>query len=171
MTEPANGSSYMASATVTITANAAAQYNTLQKVEFYANATLLGAVSDAPYTLTATGFGQGNYSLTAVAMDATGLAATSAPVSITVSTGTGQPYGIASRLPTAPFLNMPPAVSGAMPVLLSQTGVFTNTPAMIPRNSLIPYDVSVPLWSDGAVKTRWMAVPNSGAPVPHRTSK
>jgi uncharacterized repeat protein (TIGR03806 family) len=164
LTEPANGSSYTASATVTITANAAAQYNTLQKVEFYANNTLLGAVSDAPYTLTATGLGQGNYSLTAVAMDATGLAATSAPVNITVSTGTGQPYGIASRLPTAPFLNMPPAVSGAMPVLLSQTGVFTNTPAMIPRNSLIPYDVNVPLWSDGAVKTRWMAVPNSGAP-------
>jgi hypothetical protein len=41
LTEPANGSSYTASATVTITANAAAQYNTLQKVEFYANATFL----------------------------------------------------------------------------------------------------------------------------------
>jgi uncharacterized repeat protein (TIGR03806 family) len=31
-------------------------------------------------------------------------------------------------------------------------------------NALVPYDVNVPLWSDGAVKTRWMAVPNSGAP-------
>jgi uncharacterized repeat protein (TIGR03806 family) len=31
-------------------------------------------------------------------------------------------------------------------------------------SALIPYDVNVPLWSDGAVKTRWMSVPNGGAP-------
>jgi uncharacterized repeat protein (TIGR03806 family) len=124
----------------------------------------LGAVSAAPYTLTATGLGQGSYSLTAVAKDATGLANTSAPVNITVTAGTGQPYGIGSRLPVAPFLNMPPTIDGTLPALLSQTGVFTNTPTMSPLNALIPYDVNVPLWSDGAVKTRWMSVPNTGAP-------
>lgn len=161
---PTNGVNYTASATVTLTANAAAQYNILQEVDFYANNTLLGAITAEPYTLTATGLGQGSYNLTAVAKDATGLAATSAPVNITVTAGTGQPYGIASRLPVAPFLNMPPTSDGTLPALLSQTGVFTNTPAMGPLNALIPYDVNVPLWSDGAVKTRWMAVPNTGAP-------
>ncbi|HVV72177.1 MAG TPA: chitobiase/beta-hexosaminidase C-terminal domain-containing protein, partial [Verrucomicrobiae bacterium] len=50
------------------------------------------------------------------------------------------------------------------PPLLSQTGAFTNTPAMATAPGLLPYDVNVPLWSDGAVKARWMAVPNSGAP-------
>ena len=49
-----------------------------------------------------------------------------------------------------------------MPPLLSQTGVFSNTPSMTPTNGLIPYNPNTPLWSDGAVKTRWMAVPYNG---------
>src|SRR5579883_2218359 len=164
LTEPVNGSTYLASATVTVSANAAAQFNAVQEVYFFRNATLIGAVSNAPYTVTLTGLGQGSYSLTAVARDTTGLMGTSAPVNITVSAGSGQPYGIASRLPVSPFLNMPSTIDGALPPLLSQTGVFTNTTALGASSSLIPYDVNVPLWSDGAVKTRWMSVPNSGAP-------
>lgn len=46
-----------------------------------------------------------------------------------------------------------------LPRLLSQTGAFTNTPALGSR--FVPYDVASPLWSDGAVKTRWMAIPTS----------
>jgi uncharacterized repeat protein (TIGR03806 family) len=164
LTEPANNSTYQASATVTLTANAAAQYNPLKEVDFYANNTFLGVVSNTPYTLTATGLGQGSYNLRAVARDFTGLAGTSAPVSITVSAGTGQSYGLSGRVPLAPFLNMPPTINGTLPPLLSQTGAFTNTATMGALAGLIPYDVNVPLWSDGAVKTRWISVPNSGAP-------
>ena len=164
LTEPVNGSTYQASATVTVAANAAAQFNAVKEVDFYRNTTFLGAVSSAPYTLTVTGLGQGSYTLTAVAMDTTGLAATSAPVNITVTTGSGQSYGLGPRVPLSPFLNMPPTIDGTLPALLSQTGVFTNTAAMGALNGLIPYDVNVPLWSDGAVKTRWMSVPNSGPP-------
>jgi len=50
------------------------------------------------------------------------------------------------------------------PTLLSQTGAFLNTANLTPSAGLIPYDVNSPLWSDGAVKTRWMSVPNNGAP-------
>ena len=50
------------------------------------------------------------------------------------------------------------------PALLSQTGVFANTPALTPAPGLIPYDVNTPLWSDRAVKRRWAAVPNDGSP-------
>src|SRR6185369_1744844 len=114
-----------------------------------------GGVSNAPYTLTTTSLAQGSYSLTAVAEDTTGLAGISAPVAITVSAGTGVSYGLASRSPVSPFLNMPTTFNGALPPLLSETGAFTNTPAMAPSVGLIPYDVNVPLWSDGAVKTRW----------------
>ena len=46
-----------------------------------------------------------------------------------------------------------------LPRLLSQTGAFTNTPALGSR--YVPYDVASPLWSDGAVKSRWMAIPTS----------
>ena len=47
-----------------------------------------------------------------------------------------------------------------LPRLLSQTGAFTNTAAINPASGLIPYDVASPLWSDGAIKTRWMAIPS-----------
>ncbi|MDB6110921.1 MAG: hypothetical protein JWR69_2671 [Pedosphaera sp.] len=164
LTGPAGGSTYTASASVTLTANAAAQYNTLSSVAFYANATLLGTLTNAPYILTATGLSAGSYALTAIASDLTGLTGTSAPVNITVTAGSGLPYGLTSRAAVTPFLNMPATVNGSLPTLLSQTGVFTNTPAMGVTGGLIPYNPISPLWSDSALKTRWLAVPNSGAP-------
>ena len=167
---PANGSTYTASASVTLSAGAAARYNTLGQVDFYANTTFLGSVSNNlggtsnTFTMTATGLGAGSYALKAVATDLTGLASTSAPVNITVTSAAGAPYGLTARGTAAAFLNMPAGAGGPLPLLLSQTGVFTNTPGMNPAGALLPYSVNVPLWSDGAVKTRYLAVPNAGAP-------
>ena len=48
------------------------------------------------------------------------------------------------------------------PPLLSQTGVFTNLPALTPAPSMIPYDVNMPLWSAGMHKKRWVMIPNDG---------
>src|ERR1043166_3283176 len=56
----------------------------------------------------------------------------------------------------------PPTVFA--PTLLSQTGAFANTTNLTPRSALLPYTVNSPLWSDGAVKTRWLGGPNDGAP-------
>jgi uncharacterized repeat protein (TIGR03806 family) len=164
MTSPSNGAVLTASATATLAATAAAQYNSVSQVAFYVNGQLLGAVAEPPYALTTTGLAAGPYTLTAVATDSSGLAATSAPVSITVTAGSGQPYGV-SNYPAAPaFYNMPAVYTGSLPVLLSQTGVFSNTPSTIPVATLIPYTPNVPLWSDGAQKVRYFSVPNDGAP-------
>jgi len=46
---------------------------------------------------------------------------------------------------------------GAVPSLLSLTGCFD---ASAPATGLIPYGVNAPLWSDGAEKSRWMALPD-----------
>ncbi len=46
------------------------------------------------------------------------------------------------------------------PNKLSQTGCFESGDATKPRSGLIPYDVNAPLWSDGAKKERWMALPD-----------
>ena len=48
------------------------------------------------------------------------------------------------------------------PQLLSQTGAFTNLAELTPAPGLVPYQVNTPLWSDGAAKKRWMALPNDG---------
>ena len=89
-------------------------------------------------------------------------------VALISSVAFGQPpYGLDSRDPIGPYLNdvMPP-VNGAFsyPPVLSATGAFSNVSTLTPATGLIPYNVNSPLWSDGAVKTRWMALPNDGPP-------
>ena len=53
------------------------------------------------------------------------------------------------------------------PQFLSQTGAFSNLNTLTPSSGIIPYTVNTPLWSDGASKKRWIAVPNNGS---HNTS-
>ena len=69
------------------------------------------------------------------------------------------PFGIDSRLATQPYLRMPPRADGLIPPLLSQTGVFSDTAKRIVNPGLIPYDLNVAFWSDGADKSRWIAIP------------
>ncbi|HEY2677893.1 MAG TPA: chitobiase/beta-hexosaminidase C-terminal domain-containing protein [Steroidobacteraceae bacterium] len=69
------------------------------------------------------------------------------------------PHGIASRVETVPYLHMPSRPDGDIPRLLSQTGVFSDTSKLIPSEGLIPYDLIVAFWSDGADKSRLIAVP------------
>ena len=56
-------------------------------------------------------------------------------------------------------LNLPPDADGTMPRLLSQTGVFRDLTNLIPADALLPYDLNVSFWSDGAEKQRWVCVP------------
>ena len=60
---------------------------------------------------------------------------------------------------TAVPLRMPPEAAGAIPRLLSQTGAFLDVPNLTPSKFLVPYDLNVPFWSDGAEKSRWACVP------------
>jgi len=53
----------------------------------------------------------------------------------------------------------PPPV--ALPKKLSETKLFASIGKFTPSAALIPYDVNSPLWSDGASKQRWMAIPST----------
>jgi uncharacterized repeat protein (TIGR03806 family) len=67
--------------------------------------------------------------------------------------------------PTAaarPYLAMPNQANGSLPRLLSQTGAFAMVASLTPADGLIPFTVNAPLWSDGARKERWMALPPGG---------
>jgi uncharacterized repeat protein (TIGR03806 family) len=55
----------------------------------------------------------------------------------------------------------PPPPTKVLPKLLSQTGAFTDLKKLQPADFLIPYSVNSPLWSDGAVKSRWFALPTN----------
>ncbi len=45
------------------------------------------------------------------------------------------------------------------PRKLSETGLFASTKELQPATGLIPYSVNAPLWSDGAEKERFLALP------------
>jgi uncharacterized repeat protein (TIGR03806 family) len=69
------------------------------------------------------------------------------------------PYGPDVRNATKPYLQMPSRADGKLPPLLSQTGAFSDTAKRIPSDGLIPYELNVAFWSDGADKSRWIALP------------
>jgi len=45
------------------------------------------------------------------------------------------------------------------PRLLSETGFFSDVASLEPAPGMLEYAVAAPLWSDGAVKRRWLALP------------
>jgi chitinase len=89
ITSPANGATFTAPATITITASASDNDGSVSKVEFFNGATSLGAVTSAPYTFTWSNVANGTYSITAKATDNKGAVTTSGAVSVTVGTGSG----------------------------------------------------------------------------------
>jgi hypothetical protein len=76
-----------------------------------------------------------------------------------------QPYGLDSRSSSSAYLRMPRRETGSPPLLLSQTGAFRNTARLVPAKGLIPYDLNVSFWSDGATKRRWMSLPDNGGKI------
>ncbi|MBI3880711.1 MAG: PQQ-dependent sugar dehydrogenase [Verrucomicrobia bacterium] len=54
-----------------------------------------------------------------------------------------------------------PPATRPMPALLSQTGAFTNLATLTANPGLLAYTVNSPLWSDGAVKSRWLSLPTN----------
>ena len=52
-----------------------------------------------------------------------------------------------------------PSVTTKFPTKLSETGLFSSVKGHVPEPSLIPYSVNSPLWSDGAGKERFIALP------------
>ncbi|MCB1207486.1 MAG: PQQ-dependent sugar dehydrogenase, partial [Verrucomicrobiae bacterium] len=50
------------------------------------------------------------------------------------------------------------------PATLSATGAFRDLTTLAPREGVMAYDLIQPLWSDGADKRRWLAIPNDGNP-------
>jgi uncharacterized repeat protein (TIGR03806 family) len=63
---------------------------------------------------------------------------------------------LAGRIYRLDYNNTPPV---PFPSQLSATGLFANTAALTPAPGLVEYDVNTPLWSDRALKRRWVGLP------------
>jgi uncharacterized repeat protein (TIGR03806 family) len=66
--------------------------------------------------------------------------------------------GIYRLVPAPPA----PPTAAKFPRKLSETGLFANTKELKPVPGLIPYSVNAELWSDGATKERYIAIPGDG---------
>ena len=69
--------------------------------------------------------------------------------------------GLDGRVTIGAYMNgiLPTAASDPMPLTLTATGVFTSTPARTPHPGLVPFELNSPLWTDGALKSRFIALP------------
>jgi hypothetical protein len=95
LTSPTNGSSFMAPATIQISASAADD-DAVQFVDLFAGSNLLARVSTPPYAFTWNSVSPGNYEITAVAVDTLDQFTQSQPATITVGSG---PAGTAPAAP------------------------------------------------------------------------
>lgn len=50
----------------------------------------------------------------------------------------------------------------ALPGQLSATGAFRDLATMAPEAGIVPYQVNLSFWSDGAFKKRWFSIPDPG---------
>lgn len=62
-----------------------------------------------------------------------------------------------------PLFDLSADAGGELPARLSETGVFTDLRTLSPATALVPYELNIPFWSDGAAKRRWVAVPEGEA--------
>jgi hypothetical protein len=90
LTQPADGASFVAPATIALAASASDSDGTVARMDFYAGPTLLGSDATPPYAFTWTSVPAGSYALFAVATDNAGGTKQSATVAVTV-TGAPKP--------------------------------------------------------------------------------
>ena len=88
ITSPANNATYIAPASIAITATATTPTGTITKVDFYNGATLLGTSTTSPYTYNWTNPANGTYSITAKATNSASVSTTSSAVTVVVKSNT-----------------------------------------------------------------------------------
>jgi regulation of enolase protein 1 (concanavalin A-like superfamily) len=91
LTAPTTGASFTAPATITMAATASDPEGQIARVEFLNGTTVLGSDTTTPYTFSWSSVPAGSYSLRAVAYDAAGASATSAAITVSVTSTSTPP--------------------------------------------------------------------------------
>jgi hypothetical protein len=154
ITSPANGATFTAPASITITANAADSDGTVARVDFSRNGQAIGSDTSAPYGVTWSNVPAGSYTLTAVAHDDAGATASSS-VDVTVN-------GVANQPPTASITSPASGASFTAPATITVTAAAADQDGAVSRvdffrdgqaigsDTTAPYSVT---WSNVAAGT------------------
>ena len=167
LTAPANGASFSAPATITLSATASDPENRLSKVEFFNGSAVLATDTTAPFSFTWSGVGAGTYQVRAVATDADG-SASSASASVTVQgVVVNQPPTVTLTAPTNGATFTAPAT-----ITLTATASdpenqlarvdFYNGSTLLTSDSTAPYSFSWGNVAAGSYPVKAVAVDAAG---------
>jgi regulation of enolase protein 1 (concanavalin A-like superfamily) len=109
LTSPSEGASFTRPATIYLAATASDPDGSIARVDLYQGSTLLKADYTNPYSFNWTDVPSGTYEFTAVAVDNEGARRTSAPVTVTVGSGSNQLPSVAITSPSNGALYSAPA--------------------------------------------------------------
>jgi hypothetical protein len=153
VTAPANGTTYNAPASFTISATATAGSGaTVKQVALYNGQTLLGTSTTSPYSYSLTNAQAGSYSFTAKVTDTLGATATSITVGVTVSVP-ASPAAVAITSPANGASFMSPATVTITASATPSTGAavkqvdFYNGSTLLASSTASPYRYT---WKTGA---------------------
>jgi chitinase len=168
ITGPANGSSYTAPATVSITANATDANGTVSKVQFYIGTTLLGTDNTAPYSVSASSLAAGNYAITAKATDNAGATTTSAVVNIVVNSAGNTPPSVSITGPANGSSYTAPATVSITVNATDANGTVSKVEfyigtTLLGTDNTAPYSVSASSLAAGNYAITAKATDNAGA--------
>jgi len=164
LTAPVNNQSFVAPASLLLNASASDADGTIAHVAFYAGATLVGTVLEAPYMFHWTNVSQGSYTLTAKAIDNLGGQTISAPVTIAVVANTPPSISITGTAsgPMAPASITLVAQAGDADGSIAQVAFF-NGNTLLGTVTQAPYGF---VWNDvgaGTYALSAKATDNAGA--------
>jgi predicted phage tail protein len=153
ITSPANNATFVAPASITINANAAAAGSTVSKVDFYNGATKIGTDTTSPYSFAWTNVAVGTYTVTAKATDALGAVTTSAAITVKVNANVAPSVSI-----TAPVTNAAFAAPAAITINANAADTdgtiakvdFYNGTTLLGTDTTSPYSFA---WANVAVGT------------------
>ncbi len=173
LTSPTSGATFVAPATLSLAAQASETGGTISYVEFYNGSTRVVTVTSAPYTFTMGSVPAGSYTLTARAYDTLGVSATSAPVTVTVTTGTAtSPANVAPAVALTSPANgasfVAPANISLMAAASDSDGTvskveFYNGTSLVATVASSPYTVTFTGVPVGSYTVKAVAYDNAGA--------
>lgn len=153
LTGPFPGTTFNGPASLVVAANATVSGGTIQRVDFYDGATLIGTSSSAPYSVSWSSPSAGAHVLTAVAVDDTNATTTSTAVGIVIG-----PAGSTAGTLAAPHVSPPGGVFATAPavVLTADAGavVHYTTNGSAPNQGSPQYTGPITISSSSVLRAR-----------------